>query len=86
MSRHWGDTDRRILSPAKKLGIAPEEYERHRQAGEKWCWRCAEWRPLSEFHKHAGTNDGHATVCRDCKRTINRDQLPNRQRRRQRAA
>jgi len=33
----------------------------------KCCSQCGQVKPLSEFHKHAGHKDGHASICRVCR-------------------
>lgn len=34
--------------------------------GEKWCSKCRNWLPVSEFHKHTGASDGLKTPCKVC--------------------
>lgn len=34
----------------------------------KRCKYCTEEKPLSQFPKHSGHKDGHAAICKDCKR------------------
>lgn len=34
----------------------------------KQCQTCNEFKPLSEYHKHATSKDGHRPSCKDCRR------------------
>ena len=36
---------------------------------EKECTRCGKVKPLSEFHKHRLSPDGHAYQCKECNKT-----------------
>jgi len=38
---------------------------------EKYCSKCSELKPLSDFNKSKADRTGHQTVCRDCQRKIN---------------
>ena len=58
---------------ARLLGVPFEEYRAHRDAKERWCWRCQAWRPEGEFYinkhgKRAGKVDTHK--CRICTREV----------------
>lgn len=37
------------------------------------CGRCRAVKPIGEFHKDSGAATGVATVCKDCRREVNRD-------------
>lgn len=40
---------------------------------EKPCTRCGQVKPLTEFHKRASTQDGHAFQCRACQAAYDRE-------------
>jgi hypothetical protein len=47
------------------LGISPEEYARHVDAGEGWCGRCSLWLPASCFYSD-NVRGGLQRHCKDC--------------------
>jgi len=73
------DRARRVDSPARKLGLTPEEYEAHRLAGEKWCCRCQSWHPVADFGPNRANRDGLDGFCRGCRRAY-RQQFARRKR------
>jgi hypothetical protein len=64
-----GSTLGAIKSAATKIGVTAEEYIRRRDAGERWCWACGEWHPLSEFGSNRSVTDGVQRQCRAAQRT-----------------
>ena len=38
------------------------------------CKKCGTWKPRSEFHVHALCKDGINTVCKDCRKTVSKQQ------------
>lgn len=55
-----------IKHGATKLGIAPEEYEAHVEAGESWCSAARHWVPLAGYSGEASRR----SACRACKRIL----------------
>jgi hypothetical protein len=52
---------------ARRVGVSLIEYEQHVAAGEKWCYRCRAWHPVSAFGVDARRHDGLGTACRESK-------------------
>lgn len=52
----------------------------------KSCARCCGVKPLTEYCKHAGTSDGLASYCLQCKRAMEREDVPRSVRQRRTAA
>jgi hypothetical protein len=51
---------------AVRLGLAVEEVEARRQAGERWCSRCRQWKPLAEFHSNPSRRLAASGYCGEC--------------------
>lgn len=49
---------------ANHVGVSTEEWLRLRGAGQKWCCRCRQWHPETEFGADAGNRDGLLNFCR----------------------
>lgn len=56
--------DTSIKRSAKRMGITPEEYKEHLDAGEKWCSAHGAWHPRSEFGIDRHRFDGLFPSCR----------------------
>lgn len=53
-------------SAARKAGCTVEEWWARRTAGERWCYRCVEWKALSGFSKDRSRTGGYAPICKPC--------------------
>jgi hypothetical protein len=51
---------------AKQLMITPGEYQRKREIGWKWCYRCRQWKTDSSYHRNKARRDGLSVICREC--------------------
>lgn len=63
----------RIRMGAAALGIDVQEYGEQVRAGNRWCFRCAAWQPVSAFGPRAGRTGNLDTQCRESARTYARD-------------
>lgn len=52
---------------ATRAGVALDELLARHAAGEKWCYRCREWRMRTEFVRDRSRYDGLASVCCVCR-------------------
>lgn len=53
---------------AKRAGCTVEEYTAHIKSGEKWCYKCRQWKPRDEaFGKDATRSDGLEPKCYQCR-------------------
>lgn len=68
----FSDFNRRVESPAARLGLRPDEYEAKRAAGLKWCCACRAWHPLDRFPPNRANRDGLDGFCRDGRRAYRR--------------
>jgi hypothetical protein len=60
---------RRYAVPAHRIGVSAEEYQRHIEAGEKWCSYSKHWPKRGEF---ARTDGGRLdSYCRECRHLLN---------------
>ena len=41
------------------------------------CKKCGIWKPRSEFHAHAMCKGGMNTVCKECRKTVSKNQWKN---------
>lgn len=57
---------RRVL--AAKLGISLDDLLLKMAAGEKWCWKCREWKPIGQFNADRTRYDGRSSTCQACSR------------------
>jgi hypothetical protein len=48
---------------ARRIGTTLDEVERHRAHGQKWCWKCSAWKPITEFCLDPTRGDGRAVYC-----------------------
>lgn len=48
---------------ARRIGVSPDEVERRRSVGEKWCWKCSGWKKLAEFGLDPSRKDGYSVYC-----------------------
>lgn len=55
-----------IKISAKLRGMSPEELQARRDAGEKWCYKCRQWRVASEFAGDKSRSDGRKAICQSC--------------------
>jgi hypothetical protein len=53
---------------ANKIGISLEKYLSNRMIGLKRCWKCCEWKPITDFPKDRSRYDGLNAVCFICLR------------------
>lgn len=53
---------------ARRVGLAPRDYDTKVNAGEKWCSTHREWHPTSAFGADASRYDGLAASCREARR------------------
>lgn len=66
------DYNRRVESPAARVGVSLDEYEAKRAAGLKWCSACRGWHPLDQFAPNRWSHDGLDGYCRDGRRAYRR--------------
>lgn len=57
-----------IKCAARKIGVAVEEYCQYLDRGEKWCFSCKNWRPVSCFNLERSRWDGRHPKCQSCTR------------------
>jgi hypothetical protein len=57
---------------AKRIGVTLAEYQRHIDAGEKWCSKCRVWHELSFFGTDKDRGDGLAPHCLQSRRVKQR--------------
>lgn len=73
--RHGGPSRRYVPVPmarqlgglrmvAQKIGLSMEEYARHRQAGELWCFRCRAWHSAEAFGIDKTRSSGRTAGCK----------------------
>lgn len=67
---------------ARKIGISPEAYQRHLDAGELWCCGCRAFHAANEFAINANRSTGRDERCRKARSA---QSAAYRQRRRQRS-
>ncbi len=72
----------RHKSAAAHLGISLDEYERHIEADESWCWQCKRWLSVSAFRKRWGNAPDLHSHCNDCYRSYMREWMRKRAARR----
>lgn len=53
---------------ASRAGLSTTEYRERLNRGLRYCWRCQDWHPCSDFGKDASRWDG---LRRSCRRSIN---------------
>lgn len=51
---------------ARRLGIAFETYRAARESGQKWCYSCAQFRPIGEYRGNCTKLDGLRDECNFC--------------------
>jgi hypothetical protein len=49
---------------AARIGVSVGDYERLRQVGLKWCFKCNIWKSVQKFNKDASRYDGLMVYCR----------------------
>lgn len=59
--RRWGWN-----AAAHRMGIPFEEYERHRLAGDSWCSRCRQWKPMKTGF-YLSSKSGTVVARKPCK-------------------
>lgn len=53
-------------SAAAKTGLPLEAWRARRAAGERWCYRCKEWKPAAAFAGDSSRSGGRASICKPC--------------------
>lgn len=51
---------------AKRAGVSPEEWDRERKAGNKWCYCCRSWKAQGDFGTDRTRTDGLTPACKQC--------------------
>lgn len=51
---------------AARIGCSPEEWQRRREAGERWCFRCRHWKAAALFSLDASRPSGKSSSCKEC--------------------
>ena len=54
-----------IKIAAQRIGKTLDIYSSQISSGLKWCWKCREWHPKTEFVSDRTRGDGLAAVCRN---------------------
>lgn len=52
---------------AKRAGVTLDEFTRSVNSGQKWCWRCREWKPIAEYCADRSRYDGRCSQCKACR-------------------
>lgn len=52
---------------ASNLNMSVEAYQARIGNGEKYCWICKMWKPVTEYHKDKTRNDGYEAKCKTCR-------------------
>lgn len=60
---------------AAAIGLTEDEYNRRREAGEKWCFRCTAWHLAAAFGKDASRDDGLSASCLASRRVVVRKDM-----------
>jgi len=60
-----------MKAAAKMAGIEYSEYIALRNAGNKRCGKCHEWKPMADFDNDASRRDGKCSQCKPCRRVKN---------------
>jgi hypothetical protein len=68
----------RHKSAARQLGLTLEEYERHIEADEAWCYQCRRWRHVARFRRRSSLSANVHAQCDDCHRTYMRTYMRRR--------
>lgn len=56
-----------LKTAAKKAGVDTHTYAAKVEAGEKFCYACADWKPVADYPKDASRHDGLGALCRSCR-------------------
>lgn len=64
--------DGAMKSAAKQAGLSVVEYLERRNAGQKRCYRCLSWKPVTEFGIDQSRWDALAAKCTACHRVTTR--------------
>lgn len=53
-------------SAAAKVGCSLQQWLDRRMLGEKWCFRCRQWKPGAMFSLDASRGGGRSSSCKSC--------------------
>lgn len=53
-------------SAAAKCGCSVDEWRARREAGERWCFRCRQWREINAFRSDRSRAGGRTAICKPC--------------------
>lgn len=56
--------DGRINIAASRIGVTPDEYRCRCAEGYKWCYKCRDWQPVTEFYHSNNHYDGLYPYCK----------------------
>lgn len=59
-----GTAEGALRTAAVRVGLSPDEYLARLSQGLRYCFRCVDWHPHSEFGKDVSRLDGLARACR----------------------
>ena len=57
---------------AKRAGVTLDEYLARSQRGDKWCYACRAWHPVSQFGIDASRFDGLTSICKTARSTTSK--------------
>lgn len=67
-----------LKTAANRASIPFDEYMKHIEKGEKWCYKCKSWKPLDGFGIDISRGDGRGALCLDCRRVKVRKNMKGR--------
>lgn len=70
--------EHRYKIAAARLGISYEAYAEQIMAGNRWCTKCQQWQPVSEFMLRPERPSGYSAECFESNRRAAREYMRQR--------